>query len=335
MELPGQLVPFIKYLTKLLCITLVVTISLSLSIYFRTSLPNATSCKQDSTSHFITKSDTICVNRARQLLSKFSDAGPKPIGSYSNEVTIPKMILDELQSISVGIRSNVSLDIDFQIPTYYENVDNIVARLSKNGTKSKALLINSHYDSAKEGPGASDDGINVVVMLEVLRSLTADRNLEMECDIIFLFNDGEESGLLGSYEFVTNHKWAKDVIAFINLEAMGSGGREMLFQATSKKLMNSYIKTASYPFTTVFGQEIFQSGVVPSVTDFQIFQEYLNVGGLDFAFIENGYVYHTKYDTSDKNPNESIFVAGNNLLMLVRDFVKKFINENATQNDDS
>ena len=44
---------------------------------------------------------------------------------------------------------------------------------------------------------------------------------------------------------------------------------------------------------------------------------------MDFAFIDNGYVYHTAYDTGDRVPDGSITQAGDNLLALVVKLVGK------------
>ena len=327
-------------LLKLILALLVVISCLLLAIYSRKYVPSPPTCEKDSSGNFQTVTDSICVDRARLLLNKLCDLGPKPIGSYANEVIVPEILMSNLKSIQKQMTNNMHLELDIQMSDRYATVNNIVARLFQNESKSEALLINSHFDSSRVGPGASDDSINVVIMLEVLRSLAADNNLRLKYDIIFLFNDGEETflnkiygnkSLLGSRDFSKNHKWKDDVIAFVNLEAVGSGGKEGIYQSSSNDLMESYIKTARYPLANVMAQEVYRSGIIPSKTDFIVFHENLKVGGLDFAYFENGYVYHTKFDTADRIPDGSIMQGGDNILRLTKDFVSKRMDGSATK----
>ena len=66
------------------------------------------------------------------------------------------------------------------------------------------------------------------------------------------------------------------------------------------------------------GQEIFQSGAVPSDTDFRIFRDFGNIPGIDMAYVAKGYVYHTEYDTIEQIDNGTVQRAGINLLAIVK-----------------
>ena len=54
------------------------------------------------------------------------------------------------------------------------------------------------------------------------------------------------------------------------------GGREFVFQTGPEHpwILDTYARSARYPFTSVVAQEVFQSGVIPSDTDFRVFVEY-------------------------------------------------------------
>jgi len=82
--------------------------------------------------------------------------------------------------------------------------------------------------------------------------------------------------------------------------------------------VEAYAKSAKYPYGTSIGEEIFQRGLIPSDTDFRIFRDFLNVPGLDFAFVKNGWVYHTKYDSIENIPQGSLQNVGTNILALTQ-----------------
>ncbi|KAM3600329.1 uncharacterized protein V6R79_021557 [Siganus canaliculatus] len=181
------------------------------------------------------------------------------------------------------------------------------------------MLANCHFDSVANSPGASDDAVSCAVMLEVLHSL-ANQSTPLRHGVVFLFNGAEENILQASHGFITQHPWAKQVRAFINLEAAGVGGKEVVFQTGPENpwLVQAYVHAAKHPFASVVGQEVFQSGIIPSDTDFRIYRDFGNIPGIDLAFIENGFIYHTKYDTADRILTDSIQRAGDNILAVLR-----------------
>ncbi|KAG8221188.1 hypothetical protein J3R82DRAFT_2753 [Butyriboletus roseoflavus] len=200
----------------------------------------------------------------------------------------------------------------------YVNLSNIIIRIS-DGTergKASAVLINSHLDSTLPSPGASDDGLAVGVMLECARVLVETKGWEPTYSVILLFNNAEESLQDGSHLFSTQHPIAPTVRAVVNLEAAGTTGRELLFQATSEEMIEAYSHVPR-PYGTIYANEIFSSGVLLSDTDFRQFEYYLNVTGLDMAIVGNSYMYHMRGDLVENiEPGVAQHMADNSLALL-------------------
>lgn len=296
----------------------------------QSALPNVVTSDSEAEGHVFVGS------RARQLLKELVGFGQRTVGSAQNELAAVDFVTKELKRIQARARPVHKLEFDVQQPngsffldfidgftSSYRGVKNVVARLASANELTPAdqkhsLLVNCHYDSAPGSPGASDDAVNCAIMLEVLRVLSR-RKQALRHPVIFLFNGAEENILQGSHGFITQHQWAKEVAAFVNLEACGAGGKEMLFQASPSDpwLVRAYVEGAARPFGSIVAEEVFQSGLIPSDTDFRIFRDFKGLPGLDFAFAKNGYVYHTKYDNMDYIPDGSIQHAGDNLLGLI------------------
>lgn len=116
----------------------------------------------------------------------------------------------------------------------YRDVQNVVAKLvgsrERSGIANETLMLNCHFDSVAGSPGASDDAASCCVMLEVLRVLAKQPRV-MRHSVLMLFNGAEETPLQAAHGFITQHEWATAVRAFLNLESVGSNGKELLFQA--------------------------------------------------------------------------------------------------------
>jgi Zn-dependent M28 family amino/carboxypeptidase len=82
---------------------------------------------------------------------------------------------------------------------------------------------------------------------------------------------------------------------FINLEGAGAGGRAALFRSTSPRLTAAF-SAAAHPHGSVLFSDIFASGAVRSITDFQIYDA-AGMTGVDYAFYTGRHKYHTVYDS--------------------------------------
>ncbi|XP_053670621.1 endoplasmic reticulum metallopeptidase 1-like [Anopheles nili] len=272
--------------------------------------------------------------RAWENLQVLNDFGPKPTGSPANELKAAGYIRRELEKIQSTTHPAQLVETDHQtvsgaysiafldhpLTSAYRNIQNLVVRLAGLPDDDATLLLNCHYDTVASSPGASDDGGSCAVMLEILRVLSR-APTRMRHSIVFLFNGAEETPLQAAHGFVTGHRWASEVRAFLNLESAGSGGKEQLFQAGPQHpwLVEAYGRAVRHPAAQVLSEEIFRSGLVPSDTDFRIFRDFGHVPGMDFAHTINGYRYHTRFDTIDYLTLPVLQRTGDNILALTRE----------------
>jgi hypothetical protein len=286
------------------------------------------------------------IESARKTLHALSAVGPRIAGTIANDVVARDFLLGAIEKIKQSSSNEFIIDVEVQRPTgYYHleflnrftnaycNVTNVVVKLTPKSLLQKmgekkipSVLVNAHFDSFVLSPGASDDLVGVALMLEVLRLLSLDTDLAktMQNSVVFLFNGAEESNLQGAHGFISQHRWAQNVRVLVNLEAIGAGGREIVFQCNSPWLIGLYGRSAPFPTSSGIAHELFQLLLWRvAATDWRVIIEHGPAGivGTDSAYVDNGYAYHSSFDTAGAVPDGTLFNTGSNLLAFIRALV--------------
>jgi len=240
-----------------------------------------------------------------------------PIGSLEH-ARVGDYILAEVASMGGAPAEfqETTVVTDRGSPYRAGKVRNILVRLKGTG-QGKALLLACHYDSVTTGPGASDDAVAVAALLETLRALEAGAPLKN--DVIFLFTDGEEAGLLGAKAFVDEHPWAKDVGVVLNFEARGTSGPSYMFQTSPQNgwLIQEFAQAAPHPIASSIANDIYR--LLPNDTDMSVFRR-AGFDGLNFAYIDGSTKYHTLQDSYANVDERSLQHQGSYALALARRF---------------
>jgi hypothetical protein len=241
-------------------------------------------------------------------------AKPHPLGSTEN-ATVREYLMTTLTA--EGLTPQVQeLVLTGQTSDRPVVVRNVVARL--NGTNNtRAVLLVAHYDTVEGSPGAGDNGSSVVALLETLRALKAGTPLKN--DVIFLFTDGEESGLLGAHAFASQHASSKDVGLVLNFDARGNRGPVLMFETGENNgwAIKEFARAAPSPFTSSLFPDLYR--LLPNNTDFTVFKNQ-GLQGLNFAFIDGHAFYHQATDTIENLDPRSLEHLGSYALSLTRHF---------------
>ncbi|GAA4717868.1 M28 family peptidase [Sphingomonas lutea] len=189
-------------------------------------------------------------------------------------------------------------------------VRNVIATVGP--ATGKALLLSAHYDSTPTGPGAGDAGIGVATLLEVA-ALTKDRPLQRP--IIFLFNEGEELGLIGARAFLDD-PLSRNVDSLVNLEARGVRGPVNMFETSrpNAAAIAVFKRAAANPVANSLSTDVYR--LMPNYTDVNTLAErgWLT---LNLAPIGNETRYHSPGDDLAALDRATLQHMGDQTLALV------------------
>lgn len=239
---------------------------------------------------------------------------PHPAGSPENKVMRDRL-LEELRSLGYEPRVQSAFACSSIYPSCAP-AENIVV-VHNGSVPGKAIAYVGHYDSQMSGPGAADDMTAVVVMLELAR-LVKDRT-QTTNDIVFIFTDAEEKGLLGAEAFVQSDPLVPQIGLLVNMEARGASGRALLFETSenNRNLLSQLRPMMTHPTGTSLFHAIYK--MLPNDTDYSVFRA-AGVPGVNFAFTGSPSLYHSTFDDLEHLDKGSLQHHGQNALDLLNGF---------------
>lgn len=243
---------------------------------------------------------------------------PHPLGSAA-QAQVRDYLLSRCRDLGLNPSvQDMSLVVNEPGPLVAARVQNVVARLPGRQPGGKAVLVLAHYDSQPHTPGAGDDAAGVAAMLETIRALRAAPPLAN--DVIWLFTDGEEAGLLGARAYAADTaRLRREVGVALNFEGRGNAGPSLTFEVNSQNgwVMREYARAAPYPIASSLFYEVYR--YLPNGTDFTPLRQ-AGVAGLGFAFVEGYPYYHSPADTPARLDLGALQHHGSYMLSLVRHF---------------
>ena len=249
---------------------------------------------------------------------------PHPTGTLAAG-EVRDEIVDELRALGfvVDIHDTTAVTEAYSKkrggPVTAAHVRNIVARW-RGKEPGPALLLMAHYDSRELAPGASDDGYGVATLLETARALS--QSPPMRHDVLLLFTEGEEQGLLGAKAFLDECPVAREVGLVLNFEARGDRGPVLMFQSSEHAgaLIDVLASVAPHIAATSLSQEVYRR--MPNDTDLTL---WLNAGypAMNFANVDGFGRYHQPTDTVENADAATLQQDGSYARALTRAFADR------------
>ncbi|RMD96439.1 MAG: M28 family peptidase, partial [Calditrichaeota bacterium] len=212
----------------------------------------------------------------------------------------------------------MQLDMDYQVRPIWD----IIAKIPGSVYPEQMVVIGNHHDAWTYG--AVDPSSGTAVLLELARSFAELQKMgyRPQRTIVFALWDGEEYGLIGSTEWVEEHRsrLMQHCVAYINIDVAVSGNR---FSASAspalKPLIQKILRKVDDPTThrSLFRQTwlnqnenkkkpapaadsadslALKFGNLGSGSDFTAFFDFAGIPSLSMSFGGPYGVYHATYD---------------------------------------
>lgn len=250
--------------------------------------------------------DTFSAERAFEHVRQIATT-PHPLGSAPND-SVRKYLVEELQQLRLDPEIQDGLAVRGRSAGY---TNNIIAKIPGRDPQNTIMLM-AHYDSVPNAPGAADDASGIAAILETIRAIQS-QETPPKNNILILFTDGEERGLLGARLFVDNFADLDKIDLVLNFEARGTSGSSMMFETSSpnNELIPHFAQATTYPVANSLMYTVYQ--MMPNDTDLSITKE-AGLPGLNFAFTKEYLNYHTMQDSPENLSLSSLQHHGTNML---------------------
>lgn len=248
---------------------------------------------------------------------KIIGAKPHPIGSAEHDKVQAYLVR---RLAAMGLQPQIQSERITQDDvgrTVSAPVSNVIGILKGADSSKPAVLVMAHYDTVPDSPGAADDTAGVATLLEIARALKA--GAKPPRDVVFLFTDGEEPGLMGAGAFFRDNPLLRHIGAMVNFDVRGDAGRSFMFETGPKNADAVALWRAKTPNPSGNSLATAIYKRMPNGTDFTLGVE-RGLPGLNFAFLGDEEAYHTALATPAHLNLGSVQHMGGQGLAAVRAF---------------
>jgi hypothetical protein len=261
---------------------------------------------------------------ADRLARVLGDESAHPVDSDANDAVRARLIAEMR---SAGLEPRVTDGFACNGFARYRavacaRVRNVVATIVPAAAVARGrphLMLSAHCDGTFAGPGAADAGIGIATLLETAALI---RGREIARPVTFLFNEGEEMGLIGARDFLDRDPLAPRIGALLNFEARGVTGPATMFETSrpNAAAIARFARAADRPLANSMTTDLYR--LIPNSTDVAVFEE-RDWTILNFAIIGNETRYHSPGDDLAALDRRSLQHMGDQAVALTVDFATR------------